>query len=375
MKVLLIDQIAKINYKYTFPLANGLTQNGVDIQLVIDKKKEAENCRCRRVNFFKTDEKNIGKIEKLFNYILSYIRICNILRKEKFDILHTEWYTFSPVDYFFLKYIKKKYTIKYVATVHDILPFNQKIYDMFFHKKLYGLADAIILQAQANIERFEKIFPENKQKMHMIPLGHSLDYVEIQDKTSSRLKLGLPINKKIILFFGQIKKVKGVDVLLKAAIELHKKHNDLFFVIAGSVWKTDFKECQEIIERENMKEYLKTDIRFIPDDEIKFFYSASDICVLPYTDVYQSAVIQLAYGYRKPVVATDLAAFTQFVKEGETGFLAKAGDVDSLADAIERALCDETKLETMGEAGFKCIQSELNWNDLTKRIINECYNK
>lgn len=374
MKVLLIDQIAKVNYKYTFPLANALCNHGIKVQLVIDQKKERENCICERLCLFNTDEKDISKLSKLKNYIESYFAILKFMKHENYDIVHSEWFIFSPLDYLFLQIIKKKSNIRYVATVHDILPFNSKFYDMFFHKKLYRIADAIILQAPGNMERFAKLFPELIDKVHIIPHGHMLDYVEPQDISESRRKLGLPLNKSILLFFGQIKKVKGVDVLLKAVTFLRDRCPDMYVVIAGSVWKTDFSECQKIINDNHLDECLKTDIRYIPDEEVKYYYSSCDICVLPYTDVYQSGVIQLAYGYRKPVVATSLSAFTQFVKEGETGFLSEPGDPKSLAEAIERALnTDREKLASMGEAGYQFVRKELDWNDLAECIVEKCY--
>lgn len=92
---------------YTFPLANGLEKAGAKVLLAIDQKQEKENCRCERINLFNTDEKNVGKLEKMQNYIASYKKIGELLRTEKFDVLHTEWYTFSPIDYLFLNRYKK----------------------------------------------------------------------------------------------------------------------------------------------------------------------------------------------------------------------------------------------------------------------------
>lgn len=372
MRVMLIDQIAKVNYKYTYPMANGLYKAGADVELVIDLKQEAENCQCPRLNLFNTDEKNISKVAKLKNYISSYRRLCKKLSKGNYDIVHTQWYTFSPIDYYYLRKMKKRFGVRYVATVHDILPFNQKPYDMFFHKKLYALADAIILQAPGNVKRFADLFPESAAKTHMIPHGHMLDYVETRDKQASREKLGLPRDKKIFLFFGQIKKVKGVDVLLKAVAKLRSRYPELYTVVAGSVWKADFTECEQIIASEKLDDCVHTDIRYIPDEEVADFYSAADACVLPYTDVYQSGVIQLAYGYRKAVVATALPAFTQFVKEEETGFIAEPGDPDSLADALEKAL-QASDLDALGQKGYELVDRELNWDMLSAKIVEECY--
>lgn len=373
MKVLLVDQIAKVNYKYTFPLANGLKKAGVDVLLAIDQKEEKENCLCERINLFTTDEKKIGKLAKMCNYIASYKKIEQLIHNRSIDVLHTEWYTFSPIDYLFLRKIKKKYGVKYVATVHDILPFNEKFYDKCFHKKLYGLADSIILQAPGNMKRFAELFPESNDKTHMIPHGHMLDYIEQVDQKESREKLGIHSGKLVFLFFGQIKKVKGVDILLKALLKLKERYPDMYVVIAGSVWKADFSECQEIIDNNELNDCLKTDIRYIPDEEVKYFYSASDVCVLPYTDVYQSGVIQLAYGYKKAVISSDLPAFTQFVKEGETGYISEAGNVDSLVAAVERAIKDRKRLVDVGQSGYDLVKQTLNWDNLAKKIVSECY--
>lgn len=375
MKVLLIDQIAKVNYKYTFPLANGLTVHGIDVDLVIDQKQEQENCLCRLEQLFNTSEKNIGKIKKLMNYISSYKYICRMLEGELYDVIHTEWYTFSPIDYIFIKKIKNKYKVRYVATVHDILPFNQMKYDMFFHKRLYALADSIILQAPGNLKRFESLFPESKSKTKMIPHGHMLDYAQPIEQHKAREKLSIPDDRLVFLFFGQIKKVKGVDVLLRAVIQLQKTHPELYFIIAGSVWKADFSECEKLIKENHLDGYVKADIRYIPDDEVKDYYSASDVSVLPYTDVYQSGVIQLSYAYRKPVVASALEAFTQFVKEGKTGFLAEPGNAEDLALAILRAAEAKECLPEIGQAGYDLVKKELSWDDITEQIVNKCYNQ
>lgn len=373
MKALLIDQIAKVNYKYTFPLANGLEKAGIQVDLVIDQKQEKENCTCNITRLFNTDEKDVGKFAKLRNYIQSYITISKMLGNDDIDIIHTEWYTFSPIDYLFLSGFKRKFKVKYVSTIHDILPFNQKFYDMFFHRKLYKLADSIILQAPSNIKRFDSLFPESTHKTHMIPHGHMLDYVEVADKIKSRERLGIPKDKTVFLFFGQIKKVKGVDVLLQAVAELANKYSDFYVVIAGSVWKTDFIECEKLIQEKHLESFLKLDIRYIPDEEVKYYYSSSDACVLPYTDVYQSGVIQLAYGYKKAVISSNLPAFTQFVKEEKTGFVSKAGDCQSLALALERALTQKESLEQLGENGYDLVRKELDWDILAKRIVEECY--
>lgn len=370
MKVLMIDQIAKVNYKYTFSLSNALKSNGVDIDLIIDLKDETENSICNRIKLFNTDEKNIGKYKKLINYISSYMKIVNIIKKGKYDILHAQWFIFSPIDYYFLNIIKKKYGIKLIITVHDILPFNQKFYDLRFHKKIYELADHIIVQAENNIKRFRELFENLSYKVIMIPHGHFLEYADVLDKNSARKHLNIDSNGLVMLFFGQIKKVKGVNILLEAFVEINKKYPNLKLILAGNPWKDDFSQYQKIIDDNNLGSVIRTDIRYIKDEEIKYYYSASDICILPYLDVYQSGVIQLAYAYRKPVVATNIGAFKETVIDGKTGFLCEPGSINSLVNAIENAIKKMENLELMGEAGYKYVDKKYSWNSIAYKIIN-----
>jgi len=368
MKIVLVDQIAKVNYKYSFSLANALEKTGIDVTLVIDQKNEEDGCKCKKFNWFNTDEKGIGKISKLLNYLKSYKMLRTKIAEGNYQVLHTQWLIFSPVDYYFLRKIKKESGIKLVVTIHDILPFNQKFYDYRFHRKVYELADEVIVQADNNIKRFDELFPQMAGKEVMIPHGHFLDYSECIDKNKARDYLNLSYDKKIILFFGQIKKVKGVGILLESFAQIKNEYPDVQLVIAGSVWKDDFSQYQEIIDKNQMNMCVRTDIRYIPDEEVKYYYSAADLCVLPYLDVYQSGVVQLAYAYKKPVVATSIGAFKEVVLEGKSGFMCKADNVNSLSEALKTALDSYDRYCEMGQAGYDYIKQKFSWIKIAEKI-------
>lgn len=369
MKIMLLDQIAKVTYKYTFSLGNALMKYNNDITLAIDSKKERENCKCRIWNLFNTDESGVSKIKKFKNYISSYRKIYKEMKENKYDVLHTQWLIFSPIDYYYLKKIKEKCGVKLIVTIHDILPFNQKFYDVYFHKKVYGLADNIILQAENNKDRFKELFPEYYSKCKMIPLGHILDYADILEKEKAREKLEIPNDKFVFLFFGQIKKVKGVDVLLKAYAEFCKTHENTLLVIAGKVWKDNFSQYQAIIDENKIEHKVRTDIKFIPDDDVKYYYSASDCCVLPYLDVYQSGVIQLCYAYKKPVIASNIGALREIVKDGDTGYLCEVNDANSLCKAMNKIVSlDEVALNAMGKEGYNYVKEKYSWDNIADKV-------
>lgn len=372
MKIMLLEQIAKVCYKYTFSLGNALKDCGNEVILAIDQKKEIENCKCVRWNLFTTDEENLNQIDKLFNYIDSYRKIYREMKKNKYDVLHTQWLIFSPLDYYFMKKIKRNCGVKLVVTIHDILPFNKKFYDFYFHKKVYELADNIILQTENNQKRFQELFPESCNKCSIIPHGHFLDYAEYVTKKESREYLHLPNDKFIFLFFGQIKKVKGVGILLKAYAEFCNEYKDTLLVIAGKVWKDDFLQYQSIIDEKKLKNRVKTDIKFIPDEEVKYYFSASDCCVLPYLDVYQSGVIQLCYAYKKPVIASNINSFKEIIEDNQTGFLCEANNINSLKESMEKAILNKSKLSDMGVKGYMYIKNKYSWKNISEKV-NKVY--
>lgn len=368
MKVLLVDQIAVINYKYTFSLANALCSMGIGIELVIDEKQNEGLCESKCYNKFCSTRKDIGKIRKIINYLISLFFILRKVKREKFDIIHLQWVLFSPVDYFFIKLLKK-YNKKVVMTVHDILPFNRQKYDMFFHRKIYRLCDQIVVQAKTNVERFSKMFPEESQKQNFVPHGHFLKFAENYPKEFARKRMGIPEKKMVFLFFGQIKKVKGVGILLESFGKLLRTFPNVYLVIAGNLWKDDFEPYQKIIDKVGLTtENLKLDIRFVPDDEVPFYYSACDVAVLPYIDVYQSGVIQLAYAYKKAVVATAIPPFMEIVENRKTGLLCQPNDSDGLYSALCEAVENTENLNVWGMAGYEKIERMYSWEKIAKQI-------
>lgn len=371
-KVILVDQIAKISYKYTFSLAECLIKQGVDVHLVLDLKKNDE-VNCKTDSIFLTDEKNVSKVKKVFNLFSSYRRIRQIIKEENIDILHIQWINFSPIEYHLLKRIAKK--TKIVMTVHDILPFNEKGYDKRYYRKIYHLPSKIIVQADTNYDRFKELFPEDIDKVTIIPHGNSLKYADLHPQVESREKIGVNKDYFTFLFFGQIKQIKGVDILLEAFEKFHQNHPESQLVVAGKLWYAEEGVYEKIFNRDGYpKEFLKWDERFIGDEEIGYYYSACDVTVLPYKDLYQSGVIQLAYAYKKVPIVSNLKPFLEVVDEN-SGYIFENENVDSLVEAMEKAFQNKKNADKLVENGIKTIKVKYNWEDIAKKIIDECYDE
>ena len=140
----------------------------------------------------------------------------------------------------------------------------------------------------------------------------------------------LPVEKTILLFFGMIKKVKGLDVLLRSLRKVIDINPDIILLIAGNPWENDFDICKEIIHQNNLSNNIILHTKFIPHEDVEYYYCASDLVVLPYKKIYQSGVLMMALSYERPVLVSDLPALKEIIVDNENGFLFKTENVDDL---------------------------------------------
>ena len=368
MKVLLLNQIPEVNNKYTFSMARGLKKAGVDITVCGIENDDVSAYRdIPFLNTFGCYSTEPSLVKKVASYRKSWRNIVDHCIKEKFDIVHVQWYIFSPLDWKYHRLLRRK-GIKVVTTIHDLLPFNKKFYDFYFHKKIYSHSHKVISQARMNEKELVEKYGVSKEKIVYIPHGHYMEFADSASREESLAYLKLPHNRPVILFFGQIKKVKGVGVLITAMKDVVKNHPDALCLIAGKVWHDDFSEYQKLIDEFGLQENIRADIRFIADEEIKYYFNAADIVALPYLQIYQSGVVLLAYAYEKPVVATTEGEFLTVVKNGETGLLVPANNAVKFAEALDWYLNHPDKAHRFACEGKKDISERLSWDTIAKSL-------
>ncbi len=150
--------------------------------------------------------------------------------------------------------------------------------------------------------------------------------------TEARDKLGLPRDKRIVLFFGFIRDYKGLDTLLHATAHLSE---DYCVVIAGEMYG-DFTKYEQLIDEAQVRSRCKLFIRYIDDTEVPAFFSAAEVCVLPYKSATQSGIVQIAFNFNLPVIATDVGGLAEMVEENVTGLILRSHEPQALADLIEQ---------------------------------------
>ncbi|MGH9357241.1 MAG: glycosyltransferase, partial [Terriglobia bacterium] len=182
-------------------------------------------------------------------------------------------------------------------------------------------------------------FGVDERVVTIVPFGIN-NSVPNTDLTPEQAKqrLGSRASEKTILFFGRIGPYKGLHFLVDAFQTIAARNADYRLIIVGEPKRGGEKYMDEIrrtIDRDANRERVIQKIEFIPDEDTELYFKAADVLVLPYTDLFQSGVLFLAYSFGLPVIATDVGSFAEDVIPGRTGFLCRPRDPVGLAETIE----------------------------------------
>jgi len=189
------------------------------------------------------------------------------------------------------------------------------------------------------------------------------------DQNKAREQLNLPQTGKLLLFFGFIRRYKGLDILLEALSDQRFVDKDFKLVVAGE-WYEDSRSYYDLVDRLNLHDRVIWKDHFIREDEVATYFSAADVVVQPYRSATQSGISALSYAYRKPLISTNVGGLSEIMEDGKNGFLCEAS-AESLADGIQRYL-DFTNVEGMAVSIEEQAQS-MSWDRLSEVII-EAYN-
>jgi glycosyltransferase involved in cell wall biosynthesis len=223
----------------------------------------------------------------------------------------------------------RKRGVRVITILDNLIPHERRPGDMRLLRYFLKRNDGFIVMSKTVQTDLLHLKPEAKFILKPHPLydhfGSSLA------RPLARARLNLPTDKKIALFFGFIREYKGLDNLIKATAHLSGEY---CVVVAGEMYG-DFGKYQALIDKTETAGKLKLFVRYIEDSEVPLFFSAADVCVLPYKTATQSGIVQIAFNFNLPVIVTDVGGLSEMVEEGETGLIIRSPAPEDLAEKID----------------------------------------
>ncbi|NVJ47142.1 MAG: glycosyltransferase family 4 protein [Cytophagia bacterium] len=202
----------------------------------------------------------------------------------------------------------------------------------FLYRNLRG----VFVHTQDMKTELLELCPIDPERVKVIPHGinNSMTPSELSS-SEARNYFGFSEEHKLVLFFGQIGRYKGLDILIEAFAALHPDNPDMRLVILGKSKGIDYLNLiEEMIAKYGLEELVYKDFSYVDSDVVDKAFIAADCVVMPYRKIYQSGVIFLALRYGLPVIATKVGVFTEMIEEGENGLLVEEGSVANIASAL-----------------------------------------
>ncbi|MEZ4422211.1 MAG: glycosyltransferase family 4 protein [Gemmatimonadota bacterium] len=303
--------------------------------------------------------------------------LTDVAREHDSRLLHQQWQLRPPRDpHIWDAARQRRPGVRVIYTAHNVFPHDGSSDARASWSVAHAHPDRIVVHGERLRATGVRDAGMPSTRVDVVPLGnyHFLaDAFAVPDRGEARTRLGLDADRAVVLFFGHVRPYKGLDVLLSALAELVRRGRDVTLLVAGRVeggWSgSDLERQARSLGLGDA--HLRVEDRFLPLEEIAPWFAASDLLCAPYHRGSQSGVLQLAYAYRRPVLATRVGSLAEVVLDGETGCTVEPGAPEALADGLDALLDDRAALARMGARAREWSADVFGWDriaDLTRAV-------
>ena len=276
------------------------------------------------------------KISESVNSVnpFNWLSVGRRLRKQRPDLVIIKyWLPFmGPCFGTIARQIKKNRHSRIITILDNIIPHEKRMGDRAFTKYFVKPVDGFVAMSKSVLQDTHQFDTKKPRVFCPHPLYDNFgDKIE---KGTAREHLGLDPDQSYILFFGFIRDYKGLDLLIEAFADERFRARKIKLLVAGEFY-TDSAPYLSLIQKYRLTGSIVLRTDFIPDAEVRYYFSASDLVVQPYKSATQSGISQIAYHFDKPMVVTNVGGLPEIVPDGQVGYVVKQ-DAKDIADAILR---------------------------------------
>ena len=284
----------------------------------------------------------------------SWISAARKIREWNPDVLIMRYWMsyFAPSLGFVARHVGKH--CKIIGVLDNVVPHEPRFFDTPFTKYFLKGCDGFVTMCDAVSDDLLRLKPDAKFIMRQHPLYSH--FGEMLRREEAENALGLEHGKKNILFFGLIRHYKGLDVLLKAFEGLDDSYQ---LIVAGEPYGS-FEPYQKIIDESSCKDRIHLYLKYIKDSQVKDYFSAADVTVLPYRTATQSGISSISYHFEVPMIVTDTGGLKSTIGDRGTGLVAESAEPDLIRDEILKYFRDPAMKESCVE-NIRKEKSRLSW--------------
>jgi len=404
---------------YTSSLANAFDKLGCEVHIVSWTQMYPSILPRDLVD--KSSKKNLLQETKIqihyvtnYNNPISWIKTVNLIKEISPDIVVIQWSIAIqglPIGYI-TKKLRKIFTAEIIFDLHVVAQKEVSIIDKGLLRYALSKPHTFIVHSLKTLEELKQIFPNKKfllvdetgqRKISELAQSVVKLYHPIYDMFTpdinfdkDRFKKELGLKKNVFLFFGFIRKYKGLHNVINAFEKLSKERNDVSLLIVGeSFWETlDPKKIStkikktlfglikkllvkksddesgycplDLIEQKNLSDKVVVINRYVPNEEVHKYFQVADCNVLFYLVATPSGVESISYNFQLPSIATKVGHFPETIKDGYNGYLAEPENIDSMYNVMRKFLYNPIPRDRVAETA-----KNMSWENYAKVILQQ----
>jgi len=311
------------------------------------------------------------KITRKINAInpLNWVKIGREIKGKSPDlVIYCYWMSFMAPCFGTIARYARTPKIKMIGLIHNMIPHESSVLDRLLPNYFVKVMDGFVAMADSVVKDINYFDKENKPKV-VSPHPIYDHYGELLTKKEAALKLGLREEKNYILFFGFIRHYKGLDLLLEAFADERLREFPVRLIVAGEFYENPQPYLEQIIHLK-LEGLVELRTGFIPDIEVRNYFSIADLIAQPYRSATQSGVSQIAYHFEKPMLVTNVGGLSEIIPNGKVGYVVEV-EPKQIADALVDFYTNDRSGKMI--ENIKIEKQKFAWSRMTD-AINQVYN-
>ena len=297
---------------------------------------------------------------------ITWFHIAKEIIRTKCDVVIIPWWvSFWAPQFLSISLIVKRFTqAKILFVCHNVLAHESRWIDQVLTRSVLKQGDLFIVHSEEDRQNLMRMLPDTPVRKCFHPT-YDIFYSHSDGVENRDIRVNYGLDGPVLLFFGFVRKYKGLEFLLKAMPKILEAV-PATLIVAGEFWndKTDY---EVLINNLGIARQVILLDNYIPNEAVGAFFAAADLVVQPYISATGSGVVQMAFGFNKPVVATTVGSLPEIVEDGRTGFLVPPGDAMAIAEAVIRFFDDAGQPDAFAR-NIRDQQYRFSWDHLVDAI-------
>ena len=309
------------------------------------------------------------KITRVMNSVnpFSWWKAARLLRRIKPDVMVVKfWIPLMAPCLGTIARLARRQGIRVVSILDNVIPHEPHFWDKWLIRYFVRSIDHFVAMSDSVKRDCERFLPRTtKARVMLCPHPLYDNFGQPVPQAEAQQQLGLNPDYRYLLFFGFIRDYKGLDLLMHAFADPRLRHYRVKLIVAGEFYN-NAEQYAQLEKQLGLKGEIVWHTQFIPNDQVRIYFSAADLIVQPYKTATQSGVTQVAYHFSKPMLVTNVGGLAEIVPHGKVGYVTPV-DAKAVADALVDFCSDDNKLRFA--QNIETEKKKYAWSRMTEACL------